>query len=495
MKENLHDIDKIFLDGLEQHQASPSDRVWNTVENDLDKKNVIHITKKYDSLKKIAAILIILLAGVTGYLLFIPENKKSVVNNNTGNEHISIKPTILNNNHNPSITKFENHKNSDDSEILLKNIAKGNDEIDNNLTGTKIVGNEYLNKNYSKAFIVSSNKKSLYADKVNLPLFVRSDAEKRDEILSENSKLKSQNVGKYYFDPDYEKFIIVNRTLRNTEPPFLGNVSSLKIIPSVNAIALQSKNLLKSNHKSLKGKAGTLISLGAYYSPDLSFNTLRNDHPHGRENDREHLKNNERHAYSFSSGLSVAYKLNKHISIQSGIGISQTEINNKPKDIMAERDNGGDIKYRFDASCGYGFILPKSGPQPNLGDTLKGVSSVNKLSYVQVPISVQYNMMKHKLGVNAQLGVSLNTLTSGSILTSVNNGNVKESQVINSVQGLKKHSVTGLLGIGVEYKINKLISMTFMPTAKIALSSINKGSAVKSYPNSLSLAAGLKISL
>ncbi len=72
MKEILPDIDKLFRDAVDQHEALPSPRVWDNIEQSLDKKTVIRITKRYDQLKKIAVVLLLLLGGVTGYLLLKP---------------------------------------------------------------------------------------------------------------------------------------------------------------------------------------------------------------------------------------------------------------------------------------------------------------------------------------------------------------------------------------------------------------------------------------
>ncbi len=54
MNKNLHDIDKIFKDGLEDHLEPAPPGVWDAVNNDLDKKQAFHFKEKYYRLKRMA---------------------------------------------------------------------------------------------------------------------------------------------------------------------------------------------------------------------------------------------------------------------------------------------------------------------------------------------------------------------------------------------------------------------------------------------------------
>src|SRR5438093_12255095 len=69
MSEHLHDIDNLFKDPIEGHEEAPSAGVWEAIDKQLDKKRVIQIERKYSHLRKIAAVLIVLLAGMGIYAL------------------------------------------------------------------------------------------------------------------------------------------------------------------------------------------------------------------------------------------------------------------------------------------------------------------------------------------------------------------------------------------------------------------------------------------
>ena len=78
MKGDLHEIDDLFKAGLEGKEELPEDKVWNAIEQDLDKNSAITLRKKYVRLRRAAAILLILLLGVSIYAL------RDTLNNNRG---------------------------------------------------------------------------------------------------------------------------------------------------------------------------------------------------------------------------------------------------------------------------------------------------------------------------------------------------------------------------------------------------------------------------
>ena len=63
MSENLHDIDDLFRDPIEAHEEMPSNRVWDEIDHQLDKKNIAHTKRKYNNLKLFSAALLLLLMG------------------------------------------------------------------------------------------------------------------------------------------------------------------------------------------------------------------------------------------------------------------------------------------------------------------------------------------------------------------------------------------------------------------------------------------------
>lgn len=86
MDENLHDIDKLFRDPIEEHEDMPSARIWNAIDANLDKSNIVSIKKKYNNLKKIAVALLLLLLGAVVYEIQTKKtaDKNTAVNTGSG---------------------------------------------------------------------------------------------------------------------------------------------------------------------------------------------------------------------------------------------------------------------------------------------------------------------------------------------------------------------------------------------------------------------------
>ena len=262
-----------------------------------------------------------------------------------------------------------------------------------------------------------------------------------------------------------------------------------KIVSSADAKKTPKKN------KKLKDKKASRFSVTAFFSPDFASYHLEDDDDDNQPEDANTLNKKETHDLSSTAGALVDYKLSKRWSLQSGITFSNTNITLDPKTIYAQVDNTGNVKYRINTSSGYGFVLPSFSNNPNVGDSLYVFTSTHNLQYIGIPLAIKYNTIKGKFNFNAFAGTSVNFLIKGKIETLVERGTDNEAEVINNLQGLKKIYFSGSAGIGMEYSLNKKIALTFSPTIRFALNSINKNAPVKSYPNSFGLSSGIKIGL
>ncbi|HVZ56790.1 MAG TPA: hypothetical protein VG870_09055, partial [Chitinophagaceae bacterium] len=69
MDKDLHHIDDLFREALEGHQEPPSPQVWEGLESDLDRKDALTYRKKFRAARRVAAILLLLLASFLLYEL------------------------------------------------------------------------------------------------------------------------------------------------------------------------------------------------------------------------------------------------------------------------------------------------------------------------------------------------------------------------------------------------------------------------------------------
>ena len=83
MDENLHDTEHLFYSNLEGHSEQPGPRAWDHISHTLDRDNLILIKKKYNRLKRFAALLLLLLIGFGVYEINNSNGSPAGIDNKT----------------------------------------------------------------------------------------------------------------------------------------------------------------------------------------------------------------------------------------------------------------------------------------------------------------------------------------------------------------------------------------------------------------------------
>jgi len=513
MGENLHDIDKLFRDAIDEHEEMPAGKLWDSIENNLDKSNIIQIKRKYNNFKRIAIALILLLSATVIYQLQVKTKvpvKETVVNNagtdkqttagNTGNEK-----AIISNDNNELIntTGEESSNNAANKEITN---AAGEDNFttqqqtdsDNITAGGKSGfyrkskngssnnnNDKYIVENDAAGFVKRPIKKSSVR---KTKIVVRNGrAEEMNEadnmLLQEDIALNNTNELTALQKIRVEK-LLRDRAGSNTE-----KISARNVSPDVNAGTSAVKK---------KDKRSFHFNIMPFYAPQYSYTRIVDNHtssltPPPGNNRKEEIKNAENHENAASFGVLVEVPVSKKWSVQTGVTYLKKSITIEPKKIFAKLENDGKVKYRFECSSGYTYVSSKSNTTPAVGDSVSAVSSTNKLHYISVPLAVSYTFSAGKFDIKPTAGGGINFLAKQKIDTEVLQGNSKTSQTIKNIHGLKSVYYNALAAIAVDYNINRKIALNITPTANFALTSINKDAVVKSYPNSIGVAAGIKI--
>lgn len=510
MDKNLPDIENLFRSNLDDNEEMPSSKVWEGVEQSLDKDNVLTIKKKYSNLKRVAVLLLLLLTGLCIYDLHKSYQKRELA---TGNKSI-----------NKGIVKPEGYKNktniitplrTDSFKLVMKvktNIAKGLSMLSKEdasivkVKKAKRMSSEYFVKSdlKQKERNVFSSKNKVFSTQRNEIV----DTKKPHKILTETYSVNQTNRSGH----GHKSLPVKGRVAEDQNKFFQSEISSfpdrgkfnvsmmntIKIKPAVILITTADINNNLSSVKKVQDQrtaTPSKLSVSLFFSPDFAWYRLQNDVPDNHAADADEIEKSEQHDFSSSVGALIDYKLSKHWNIQSGLTFSNTTITVEPKTIYAQADNSGSVKYRFNTSSGYSYILPSFSSSPGIGDSLYAFTSTHTLQYIGIPLAIKYNFTKGNFNFNAMLGLSTNFLTKGKIETVLEKGTSNEAEIINNIQGLKSTYLSGLLGVGAEYNLSKRTAITFMPTARFAISAINKGTVVKSYPNSFGLATGIRIKL
>ena len=536
MDENLHNIENLFRDGLEDNAEMPSLNVWNGIDNILDKDNVVSFKKKYTAMKRIAILLLLIVLGFSIYELSTSHNNGAMAN---GNENSSNSETISKSNNTETASTYTNKSlNPADSLVIAKSTSTNNPQIHaendstigNKITSDNILASSKKNNDYKQNTSVDNSivDKSMLNNKFKLNGKIK-PVKKDKEIIGNNSivdnisfiktkqrfsdkalykvKVNSPNTTEDYFQTTTNNDPTNANLHRNSLQWPFGVTIDKKIQDSADAKKpLQSiatnkivspngtESVVTSNAKKKVGKSSG-FSIMPFFSPDIAWYRLQEGKPDNQPDNLAKIAKSEKHEFSSTAGVLVEYRINKKWGLQSGLTYSNTNITVGPKTIYAQKDNSGNIKYRINTSSGYGYVLPSFNTNPSVGDSLYAFTSTHTLNYIGIPLALKYNITKKKFTFTISAGISANILTKGKIETTLEKGFNNEAEVVDNLQGLKKIYFSGSTGLGVDYKLRKNLSLSFTPTYKFALNSINTNAPVKSYPNSLGLVVGLKIGL
>ena len=520
MDKNLHNIENLFKKALEGSEENPSQKAWDDIEKKLDKSSVVSIKRKYDLLKKVALLLLFLLAGLSIYV-WKNQNKNPVKPNQdisgidkeikTKNDSLTDDYGSRNLQKSADSLTFNKGKNpklitGDSNTIIDKPILKGQDvssqKASNSVTA-KNLPNTSIKKNKSK--FINPNESRLQDDSKYLVL-KRGNWIKRhqDEVVEIKTTKQIEDKQPDSVNPDGIQFgnnlpaieTLNSKNVGNIEKNTVGKFATKE---SLQNIALAQINSLTQIEKtivpkpSIKSTNQSRFALTAFYSPDITFY-------HYEDNDQRNLNNNdfkksETENYSSTFGVLIDYKISKHWGLQSGVTLATSNFDLESKTIYAQRDNSGGIQYKLSTPLGDIFVKPSFSSNPNIGDSLFSKSTTHTLQYVGIPLSVKYNLYKEKFTLNISGGIRANFLTSGKITTELKRGNDNETETTNKIHGLKQSYFSGLASIGVDYNFYKKWSLSFSPTIRFALNSINSNVPVNSFPNSVGFSTGLKIKL
>ena len=535
MNKDLHNIDDLFKKALEEHEELPSDQVWENIDKSLDKRKVVSIAKKYNKLKWAAAVLLLFSVGMAMYTLHIhSRNRELVKQNNTEKKFKSKRPetnntlkddsnlTTLNN----AIIEKESQKNKLDNERNIvgqkdiktrkaipidKNKQNNIPAIRKGLGADKLsdaVGKQPANERHTK-----ENKiQNLIQDKVDTNLEALKEGNRSNQQpyknrlqSTQNGVDKSASSNKKVQDNLNKDFVSMKEKYLNKVPFIVmqgelaepGNIEPFSPILKMDSVANRIlKNSVKNNKTAIsktihlrKGKT-SLFSLTAFFSPDFVSSDLKNDHPRFREDDRIKFEQEEKFKFSSTVGLLVDYNIAKKWKLQSGITYSSRVTDIQPKTIYARPDNNGNIYYRFNCSAGYSFVTLDAAPRPVSGDSIKTLPSTNTLHYIGVPLVIKYVFTNGRFSLVPGLGMTANFLTQGKLQTSIATSTGNKTSTSNNIQGLKSTYFNGTISLGAQYKLNNAFELTFVPTMRFALSSINRNAPVKTNESSLGLAGG-----
>jgi Outer membrane protein beta-barrel domain len=270
-------------------------------------------------------------------------------------------------------------------------------------------------------------------------------------------------------------------------------VTDLKLpIPHADQISLpesatgpNDKSIVKHQQRNFKDR----ISVTPYFSQEFAgynFKDKDSTGPGGKE-----IEQRERNIFSASLGFYFNYTFKKRWVIQTGLSYSWSSTNIDPSICYAVNDNNGSVQFKLNTISGYGYLLPSSALQPNIGDSVMTGKAYSQLHYLTIPLVLSYNIPFKRFSLLVGGGISFNILTSATIETKTYGSGYPEKEYAVKMMGLKKTNYGILLKADLVYHISSTVGIDLIPSFKNTLSPINLQTAVSAYPYNFGIGIGL----
>jgi len=453
------DIGNAFKRRLDNLKKSPNDKVWDNIVNQLDKE------KKKDRLipfwYKIAGVaaIFIFLFFIGNKLVMYYDTKNTI----TTKDDIFKKIDSIANNKEVITSKQKNSKIDSLESELSRNSKKRNinNSEENAIVKNTVTNKSISNKKGSRIKAKQEVKKIINNNLIATNKGFKSQQNSEIENTKKNKDIKelqTNNKPKSLELLEQNKNKLVKGINKDVVKDEVININSLQKNEEVKNQKQSIQDALKKTEKNIvndefdiedknpKLKKYWQISIKA---APIFYSSLSN----GSSLDPD-LSNNPKSAdITLSYGIAASYPISKKIRIRTGVNNINLAYNTKqvPIEIGANAQAFSNTGTELSDTEGSPINENFSGDQFDL---------TQKITYLEVPIELKYQLIKKKIGIDLISGFSTFFLNDDSVLIN-NNTN------IGSVKNLRNLSFSGNFGLGLDYNFNKKFNFNLEPIIKI----------------------------
>jgi hypothetical protein len=491
MKEINNGIDDLFKELIEPNEIKPSEGVWETIDNKLNRLELDVYRRSANRYKYLSLGLAIVLLGLGGYeFLTPPKKEQAAVPLLTVNE-----PKATDNRHDaaPDINSktFSNPQ--------VQTMGK-----DKSVEAEKSVLLSASASKHNPVFAVSHPPSNLPSVNSEVAISTPVTIEKRTGLPV---------AGPVLLLPSIE-----------SKEKGAGSAEQIASSPSVASEGLhqivkdkpadvQLQEIPMQNYKvsgttadlSLSGQAATEVfthpsetkahrfTVLGFYSPEISNRLLTKDHDSddSKAGSDDDYKEREVAGYSYSSGLKLNYALNGRWSVTAGLGYFSLSQNISPHTVFAETGSNGLQHFVLNTSAGSAELPNQPGKVTQSADSLMINSTTQVLKFINFPLTLQYGKAIKRFTLYAYAGASLNYLFGQKMVVELPTSSGLDKYSITNVNGVNKFNLGVVAGFGAGYSLSSRWSLHAEPGLKASITPINSNSLVKSYPYSFGLSCGL----
>lgn len=429
---NRKDIGKVFNEKLQALEKSPSDKVWNNISIELQKKKKRRIGFFFFWTKIIG--LFIIGALTTWYIYKHQSDNSSFPNHQK--ENITV-----NENYHKTIQDQENVTPNDTS-VKEDNSVSGHESTKNLDSNGASSQNPITNKSNSNLSERTTFSKESKFSKGKSGQYSKTKFKKSPRKKKAKFKTADENKIK-------DGVAVSQNTIASPDLPLLQDGSQKEgkeQIPTTkkdSLIAKKNKDKIKNinmypNEKKEQDSAKTYRKFDVdvfvsptYYSYFAKKSTL----------DRDLDSLTKKTEITWSYGIGLSYQLTDKIAVR--IGYTKTSLQYVTKNAPVNTSNYSGISYQSNITNN--SIYNQSGNAEKMDIT-------QKIAYTEIPLEVNYNVSDNKLRLDGILGFSYLTLSENVVSITTDNG---FSQEIGKSKYLSQMSFTANIGAGLSYDLFK----------------------------------------
>lgn len=446
-------IERLFQEGLNDFQASPSSKVWNDIESKLTRnQHKRRLVPMWGKIASVAAILALFFSIGMHYQHNI--QKKSALNyqqedieGTTELDRLQIRPTTY------SFSSVYHQLSEFETDVNQAFNVDFNANSYASTATTNVVNKktESIKSTRPPAYLASQIQKAYFKD-----LFTGSIV--TNAIGSDSETIKPETKKSLFDEIDQENSSIA---LEDSQ----GNDKSWSVQPNVAPVFMSSLSGGNPLDPSLQGKTSS--------SPNVSY------------------------------GVNLSYTINRKLKIRTGV--NQVAMGYNTQDVILSRAT---------PISRQDLMLNNLGSNPNLSTNVRLISADSRMAleqgrpssafsavdyssigvlnhemlFLEVPLEIEYVIIDKKIGFQI-LGGASTFLLNDNTLSFVENG---ISSTIGKAENINDFSLSANLGIGLDYNFSKVLSFNLEPKFKYQLNTFQANTS-SFQPYFFGIYSGLKI--
>lgn len=249
--------------------------------------------------------------------------------------------------------------------------------------------------------------------------------------------------------------------------------------------------------------SGEQWKLGGFFSPVYSYRTTENQSFGLFDNSYKSNTNGpgsfEQGQINFAAGITAEYDLNRKWTVESGLFYSRMGQSKNGLVFENKPNNQGTIDLSTSAGKIDGSKLPveignqiaQAAPAENDEEYITNGKTDTELhqqfDFVEIPILFKYRVYQEEVSINLISGVTSGIMVNNSSVVEIHG---QESD-LGSTQNLRKFLYSSVVGFGMRYEISHGLYLNLEPTFKYALHSMNPSDEYKYKPYSLGVNTGI----